>query len=454
MTDTIHALASGAPPSGVGVIRVSGPLVPRLEREWIGRAFPPRRATLVTLPDADGEPLDEALAIRFSAPRSFTGEDVLELHCHGGAAVIRAVSDRLAALGSRPAEPGEFTMRAHRNGRIDLVEAERLADLIDAETEAQRRFAASDRGARLQALYEGWRADLLHARALIEAGLDFADEEDAPADVGAEVGAILYRLAREIGAHLATDRHREIVRRGLRIAVAGPPNAGKSSLVNALAAREVAIVTGIPGTTRDVLEVALDLHGHKIVLSDTAGLRETDDAVERIGVERARDRIEESDCVVWLEPVDGVGDEVPPASRPDRPVIRVATKCDIGAADGAHDLAVSARTGEGLAPLARRLGEMAERSVPPPGVETTLNERHHRHVAMAFARLHDALRHRDPTGMVRASELAPFELAPFEPDERLAEAVRLAAAEIGRITGATDIEDVYGAIFSRFCMGK
>ena len=455
VTDTIHALASGAPPAGIAVIRVSGPLVPTLIADWITRPLPPRRATLATLRDADGATLDEALAIHFPAPRSFTGEEVLELHCHGGAAVVRAVGERLSALGCRPAEPGEFTMRAHANGRIDLIEAERLAGLIEAETEAQRRFAASDRGRRLLALYEGWRTDLLHARALIEASLDFADEEDAPSDVREEVSRLLGRVARAMRGHLAAARHREIVTGGLRVALAGPPNAGKSSLLNALAAREAAIVTDVPGTTRDVIEVALDLGGHRVVLSDTAGLRNTDDAVEAIGVARARERIAQSDCVLWLEPPGG------DAPSPDITVraacVRLATKSDLrdrasapprdaGEADA---IPISVVTGEGLNVLAHRLADIAMRAAPPEGVETPLTARQDHHLARALEPLAAV-----PKGGVGANDETAETRAPLVIDERLAEAVRIAADELGRITGATDIEDVYGAIFSRFCMGK
>ena len=445
--DTIHALASGAPPVGVAVIRVSGPRVRGLIEEWIGRPLQPRRASLVTLRGEDGAPLDEALAIHFPTPRSFTGEDVLELHCHGGAAVLRAVMERLVALGSRPAEPGEFTMRAHASGRIDLIEAERLADLIDAQTAEQLRFAASDRGRRLSELYGRWGDALLHARALIEASLDFADEEDAPLEVGEEVVDALEDLQSELQAHLATRRHREIVRSGLRVAIAGPPNAGKSSLLNALAGREAAIVTPVPGTTRDVVEVAIEVEGHRIVLWDTAGLRDTLDPVERIGIERARTRIGEADVVVWLDPVDAGGSDGNATEHDGaRPTIRVRSKIDMANTDessagqsaptpapgGSHDVVLSTATGAGLPELLSRLAATARAFAPPPGTETTMNERHEQHLETVLCCLGKAV----------------------GPPERVAEELRLAAQALGRITGASSIEDVYGAIFSRFCMGK
>ena len=425
---TIHALASGPPPAGIAVVRVSGPLVPRLVADWIGHPLPPRVARLVTLRSADGAPLDEALALRFVAPRSFTGEDVLELHCHGGRAVVAAVERRLVELGSRAAEPGEFTMRAHANGRVDLMEAERLADLIDAETEAQRKLAASETGRRNAALYDTWRLALLDARALCEAAIDFADEEDAPEDVSDEVAAILSKVLGGIDAHLANWSAARIVRDGLRVALAGAPNAGKSSLLNALAGSDVAIVMDVPGTTRDAIEVPLDVGGYKVVLFDLAGLRDSDDPVERVGVERARARIAEADVVLHC---------VPPGSdpgalgvEPER-VVRLATKSDLGGrADG---LPVSAHTGEGLDRLLRVLCERASAGLRWNDT-VPLAERHLAHLDRTRANVRAALATQVP-------ELA-------------AEHIRLAADELGRITGATDIEDVYGAIFSRFCMGK
>ena len=455
VSHTIHALASGTLPAGVAVIRVSGSLVPSLVTDWIGRPLAPRTAALVMLRDENGGVLDEALALHFPAPRSFTGEDVLELHCHGGPAVVRAVERRLAELGSRVAEPGEFTMRAHANGRIDLMEAERLGDLIAAETEAERALATSDAGRRNAALYEGWRLALLEARALLEASIDFADEEDAPLDVSAEVATTLDATRAAIAEHLARAPVATIVRHGLRVVLAGAPNAGKSSLLNALAGSQAAIVTDVPGTTRDALDVPLDVGGRKVIVTDVAGLRETDDAVERIGVERARERIAGADLVLHCVPGDALADA--PSAVPSlgvRPmaerarVVRLLTKADlategraataeigIGGGDGRSgtppQISVSARTGEGMDDLLALLAARAAEATAP-ATEAPLTERHAGHLARALDHL----------------DLAAL------PPEIVTERVRLAAGEIGRITGATNIEDVYGTIFSRFCMGK
>ena len=428
-SDTIHALASGAPPCGVAVVRVSGPAVVAIAAELVAEPPPARQAALRRLRDADGSTLDHALVLRFPSPNSFTGEDVLELHLHGGRAVVAAVQRRLSALGSRPAEPGEFTMRAQRNGRIDLVEAERLADLVQAETEAQRRFATSDLGRRNAARYEDWRERLLGLRALVEASLDFADEDDAPVAIAEEVASGLGTLRDALADHLAGEALVATLREGFRVVLAGPPNAGKSSLLNALAREDVAIVTPVPGTTRDVLEVPLDLGGFRVVLADTAGLRDTDDVVEAIGVARARARMAEADLVLRLVPPG----ESPPTGTDDRTVL-VASKIDLGGRvpDGA--LGVSATTGAGLDRLLVALGERAAAGSWREGRgDAPVAERHAAHLKRALAALDDARAVRD---------------------ERCAEHLRLAADEIGRIGGAVDIEDVYGAIFSRFCMGK
>ena len=435
-TDTIHALASGPPPAGVAVVRVSGPLIPRLEREWIGRALEPRRATLASLSDEAGGVLDRALVLRFVAPHSFTGEDVMELHLHGGRAVVAAVEKHLLAFGSRPAEPGEFTMRAHLNGRIDLIETERLADLIEAETEAQRRFASSDRGRRNGAIYEEWRSRLIDTWALLEASLDFADEDDAPVEVADEVSRTVRDLHADIREHLAGARASEIVRDGYRLVLAGAPNAGKSSLLNALAERDIAIVTDVPGTTRDVLEVSLDVKGYKIIVSDTAGLRGGADRVETIGIERARETINRADGVLWLTAPDAPnGDTGMPnnVSEALPSVLRVATKRDLGGSFAPHDIAISVRTGEGLDALIARIAELVRARVPSEMDSIPIAARHERHCRACLAFLERA-------------ETGPVELK--------AEALRHAAAELGRITGSVDIENVYDAIFSRFCMGK
>ena len=433
--DTIHAIASGALPAGVTVLRISGPAVPELIERWIGRKLPDRRSTLVRLRDARGERLDDALAIHFGAPRSFTGEDVLELHLHGGRAVVAAVQRHLGTLpGLRLAEPGEFTLRAFRNGRIDLVEAERLADLIDAETEAQRAFAASDRGRRNVTLYRTWADALLEARAAMEASIDFSDEDDAPTDMTDEVGTTVASIAGTIRHHLARADDGEIVRNGLRVVLAGPPNAGKSSLLNALADRDIAIVTPIPGTTRDTIEVSLDCGGYKVVLTDTAGLRSTDDPIERAGIERTHSAVQRAGLVLWLDPVDEDRTDMP-SGLDDIPMIRIGTKSDLSRTeDEFESLTVSAKTGAGLTALTERLARHAAEGTTTD-CDVPVASRHVDHLRRCLSVL-DAI---DATTC---------------PPELTAQMLADAAGELGRITGATDIEDVYGAIFSRFCMGK
>ncbi|MCS6987681.1 MAG: tRNA uridine-5-carboxymethylaminomethyl(34) synthesis GTPase MnmE [Sphingomonadaceae bacterium] len=418
----IFALSSGPPPCGVAVLRLSGQGVLRaVGRLLRARRLPaPRRASVRTLVDpASRQPLDRALVLVFPAPASFTGEDMAELHLHGGPAVVAAVQQALQALGLRPAEAGEFTRRAFEGGRIDLTQAEALADLIAAETEAQRAQALAGAGGRLRALAEGWRARLVELRALAEAELDFADEPDVGST---DLGPALATLAAEVEQALASAPVAERVRQGLVIAVTGPPNAGKSTLVNALAAREVAIVSPHPGTTRDVIEVRLDLGGVPATLLDTAGLRDSSDPVEAEGIRRARARAAEADLVLALG---------------DGPGLRVVNRIDLtGEAPGIRDgvAYVSALTGAGLDELRAWLVAWARRQVPrgePPVVTTA---RQAQLLGETQACLREALVERDP--VLRA------------------EALRLAADALGRLTGAIGPEEVLGAIFGRFCIGK
>ncbi|MBK8543005.1 MAG: tRNA uridine-5-carboxymethylaminomethyl(34) synthesis GTPase MnmE [Caulobacteraceae bacterium] len=305
--DTIAALATGAGRAGVAVIRLSGPAAGSTLSALTARDLPkPRMATREAFCDPrTGVSLDDGLALWFPGPHSFTGEDVVELHIHGGPAVIAAVIDAaLSQPGVRPAEPGEYTRRAFENGKLDLAEAEGLADLVDAETEGQRRQALRQRRGALSAVYEGWRARLIEAAALIEAEIDFPDE-DLPGALAQRASPILQALANDMGQHL-NDAHRgERIRDGFRIAIVGPPNAGKSSLLNALAQREAAIVSDIPGTTRDVVEVRLVLAGFPVWIADTAGLREAADAIEAEGVRRALARAEEADLRMAVVEADG-----------------------------------------------------------------------------------------------------------------------------------------------------
>ena len=420
---TIFALSSGPPPCAVAVIRISGPGAAGAAAALSGRPPPPpRRAAVRRLSDPrTGVALDEALLLWFPGPQSATGEDVLEVHAHGGPAVVAGILGALGALpGLRPAEAGEFARRAFLSGRIDLTQAEALADLVAAETEAQRDQALAGVGGRLRGLAEGWRARLVGLLAEVEAELDFADEADVAAvRPAAEVGA----LASEIAAALATAETGERVRQGLTIAVAGPPNAGKSSLVNALARREVAIVTPHAGTTRDVLEVRLDLGGVPATLLDTAGLREAADPVEAEGIARARARAAEADLVLGFFDTPGH--------------LRVVNRIDeTGEEPGVRGgtAYVSARTGAGIADLEAWLVGWARRRVPrgAPALVTHLRQRFW--LERAQAALGGAEREADP--VLRA------------------EALRGAAHALGRLTGAIDPEEVLGAIFARFCIGK
>src|SRR5580692_10812107 len=330
---TIFALSSGRPPAAIGVVRLSGPNARVALEKLTGRLPEPRMATLVRVRDpANGEPIDEALALWFPGPRSETGEDVAELQLHGGPAVIAGVLEALGAIpGCRLAEPGEFTRRAFESGRLDLTAVEGLGDLIAAETPAQRRQAFRQLKGLIGDRAEAWRRTLIEALALVEARIDFADEGDVPEDLVGPALASVTRLRDEIAAALADGRRGERLRDGIVIAIAGPPNAGKSTLLNRLARREAAIVSPFPGTTRDVIEVHMDLDGYPATLLDTAGLRQSDDPVEREGVRRAEERAQSADLVLWVTDVsaDGgaAGDKPKYAAGSD--VWVVANKADL-----------------------------------------------------------------------------------------------------------------------------
>ncbi|NBN80183.1 tRNA uridine-5-carboxymethylaminomethyl(34) synthesis GTPase MnmE [Microvirga tunisiensis] len=450
MTDTIYALSSGSLPSGVAVIRLSGPAALAAAGQLTGRSLPPRKATLCRLRHpATGDVLDQALVLCFPAPQSFTGEDVVELQCHGGRAVVAAVLGALAALpGLRPAEAGEFTRRAFDRGRMDLTEVEGLADLIAAETEAQRRQAVRQMEGALGRLYEGWRKRLVHMRAMIEADFDFADEDDVPGSVADEVWIEAARLRDEVADHVAAAPRGERLRDGLQVVLMGAPNAGKSSLLNAMAGRDVAIVTEEAGTTRDVLEVHLDLGGYPVTLADTAGLRTGAGRVEQEGIRRATERGRRADLVLWLQEPGGVAPEDPASGLPEVvriesvPVWLVRTKTDLethpkqDSSETAQDFPVSVATGVGLAALLEALARFAGDTFGRGEALVATRERHRHHLQSCLA------------GLDRALQLSHL------PAELRAEELRSAGDSLGRITGRIDVEDLLDVIFREFCIGK
>ena len=436
-SDTIVALASGAVPAAIAVIRISGPETRRVLEAFCGGVPDPRHASLRDIGPPRLPAIDRGLAIWFPGPASFTGEDMAELHTHGSRAVVSAVIEAVLSLpGTRVAEPGEFARRAFENGKLDLTQVEGLADLISAETEAQRRQALAQAEGSLRTLYEGWRIELLGAQALVEAGLDFADEGDVAADIAVKADAVVAPLLVSISHHLA-DRRGERLRDGVHIVIAGPPNVGKSSLLNALAKRDVAIVSEEAGTTRDVLEVHLDLGGLPVTLTDTAGLREAESKVEAEGVRRALARTEQADVVLWLVDATAPIWELP-AALEIRTAICVLNKIDLERGFTPHRdcLQISARTGQGLDRLVEALEEQAAH-VAETGLASPLMTRARHRAELEGARV--ALqRFGQPT-------LSP---------ELKAEELRIAARHLGRLTGRIDVEEVLGAIFGEFCIGK
>ncbi len=436
--DTIFALSSGAVPAAVAIVRLSGPGVRFGLETLCGGLTEPRRATLRTLTGAEGDVIDRGLVLFFPGPHSFTGEDCAEIHLHGGRAVVDRLQRRLAALtGFRSAEPGEFTRRAFENGRMDLTEVEGLADLIAAQTEMQRRQALDQSAGGLSKTYDGWRAELVRARAMIEADFDFADEEDVPGSVADMIWQPLQDLARRISSHLDETAAGEIIRDGYRIVILGAPNAGKSSLLNALARRDIAIVSDELGTTRDVLEVHLDIGGYPVNLYDTAGLREAAGAVEKEGMRRARLAAEAADLVLVLEdahepiPVDfGTIDK--------RKLLRVGTKADLPVSPGVpvHDCRVSVRTETGLDALIARIEERVRDAAGSVTGALPNRQRHREYLEKCLGHLQLAIDGRDALLELRAEEL------------------RQATDMLGRLTGQVDVEDLLDVIFREFCIGK
>jgi tRNA modification GTPase len=446
---TIFALSSGRPPSAIAIVRVSGQKAPEALTSLAGKIPTPRRATRLLLRDRKHELIDDAVVLWFPAPASATGEDVAEFHVHGGRAILASLFAALSAIEDvRAAEPGEFTRRAFESGKLDLTEAEGLDDLIHADTDRQRRQALRQLKGLLGNRARDWRMQIIEASALIEAGIDFSDEGDVPAELIAPALARIKVLLGEIEQVLAAQGGSERLRDGLVVAIAGPPNVGKSTLMNQLARRDVAIVSPHPGTTRDIIEVALDLDGYPVTVIDTAGIRETHDPVEQEGVRRARERAAESDLVLWLSDAEGAtiseGETV--SNERSAPVWLVRNKIDLDRADmpvarsggsaAKKKFSISAARGDGVTDLIAAMvafvqdyfGDGEGGLIGRQRQRTLLEE-----TAAALQRC---------INMIGTSE------------ELAAEDLRRAAFSLGRLIGRVDVEDILDAIFRDFCIGK
>jgi tRNA modification GTPase len=442
--DTIFALSSGRPPAAVAVIRISGPRASSALERLIGRVPAARRASLARLRHpTTGDLIDEGLALWFPGPNSETGEDIVELQVHGGRAVIAAVLSALGELaGLRHAEAGEFTRRAFENGRMDLTAVEGLADLVAAETEAQRRQAFLQLRGLLGERAESWRERLIEATALVETGIDFSDEDDVPSDLMARSLERIRPLADEISSAMAGQGER--LREGLRVAIAGPPNAGKSTLFNRLARRDAAIVSPFPGTTRDVLELHLDLGGYPVTMLDTAGIRDTGDPVEREGVRRASVQASGADLVLWV--IDAAGQDKPSTQVPAAAWV-VVNKMDLADLKEKGNIEsefinknvihfISSATGTGVTELVGAISGFAESFFTREAALVT-RERQRAHLRETLVALQGAQ-----------------QAAQEGREEIMAEHLRLAARALGRLLGRVDVEDVLDVIFRDFCIGK
>lgn len=436
---TIFALSSAPGRAGVAVIRISGPAAQDVLETMVAPRPKPRSVVYRTIQHPHtGEALDRAVVLWFAAPHSETGEDVVEFQTHGSRAVVAAVVAALGNIsGCRLAAPGEFARRAFENGKLDLAEVEGLADLVDAETDAQRRQALAQAGGALSKLYDGWRARLIEIAALTEAAIDFSDEGDVSASSFAEARKRAEILAKEIAVHLDDGHRGEILREGFRVALLGAPNAGKSSLLNALARRDAAIVSSEAGTTRDVIEVRLDLAGLPVIVSDTAGIREASSEVEQEGIRRSLAAAKEANLVLWLAEKP---ESIPPVGFSRETSLVIRSKADLPHESQNTpefgDLAISAKTGAGLDRLISAIAERAEQAVGTRTDPALTQARHRQGLETALGDIRAFL-----TGNADAIELR-------------AEDLRRAAQALGRITGRVDVEDVLDQIFSRFCIGK
>jgi len=460
---TIFALSSGRPPTAIAIVRVSGAQAGHALEKLAGKRPAPRVATRALLRDAQGEAIDDAVTLWFPGPASATGEDVAEFHVHGGRAVLAALFATLSAFDDvRPAEPGEFTRRAFENGKIDLTEAEGLDDLIHADTDRQRRQALRQLQGLLGDKARDWRRQIIEAAALVEAGIDFADESDVPEELLAPALARITALRDEIEQALAASSHSERLRDGMVVAIAGAPNVGKSTLMNALARREVAIVSPHAGTTRDIIEVQLDLDGYPVTLIDTAGIRETSDPVEQEGVRRAKARAGDADLVLWLVEAGSLADPSTDDVAGDAPRWLVRNKLDLAPVsegeNGAGILAAGREPFDGGirasdAGAGRCFAISAARGDGVPELIDAIRVYAEQYFAAGESGLIGRARHRDllrrTADMLRRSILAR-DLG----DELVAEELRAASFVLGRLLGRVDVEDLLDVIFRDFCIGK
>jgi tRNA modification GTPase len=441
---TIFALSSGRPPSAIAIVRLSGPRAGAALLNLAGKMPKPRSAMRLQLRDPGGQPIDDAVVLWFPGPGSATGEDVAEFHVHGGRAILAALFAVLSTFENvRPAEPGEFTRRAFENGKLDLAAAEALDDLIHADTDRQRRQALRQLKGLLGEKAGDWRARIIEASALIEAGIDFSDEGDVPVELIAPALAKITSLLGEIQQTLAAQGRSERLREGLVVAISGPPNVGKSTLINLLARRDVAIVSPHAGTTRDIIEVQLDLDGYPVTVIDTAGIRETDDPVEQEGVRRARMRAAEADLVLWMTDARQVQQDIEASeSARSAPVWLVRNKIDLGENVGAGGSAggivfgISASRGDGVGDLVAALVDFAKHYLGSGEGGLIGRERQRKLLEQTASSLERSI------SVVEQGE------------ELTAEELRAASDSLGRLLGRVDVEDVLDAIFRDFCVGK